>query len=274
VMLRDHSSLRLAVLNACEAGRTDPADPFAGVADTLVRRGIPAVVAMQFEVTDHAAVEFAPALYGALAAGRTVDAAVAEARKAMYTVSPLEWATPVLYLRADDARLFDISDRPAPTVNMAAKRADEGDSLLKEDRYADAESAYRTALGLDSRLARAHAGLGSALREQRRYPEAEGAHREAIRLDPSSAQAHYSLGDVLYETRRYAEAEAAYREAIRLDPSSAQAHYGLGIIMHNAERDAEAEAAYREAIRLDPGSAEMQNNLRELLRSKKWWNKL
>ena len=53
--------------------------------------------------------EFAPALYGALAAGRPVDAAVAEARKAMYTVSPLEWATPVLYLRADDALLFDIT---------------------------------------------------------------------------------------------------------------------------------------------------------------------
>jgi CHAT domain len=113
VILRDHTSLRLAVLNACEAGRTDPADPFAGVADMLVRRGIPAVVAMQFEVSDTAAVEFAPALYGALAAGRPVDAAVAEARKAMFTVSPLEWATPVLYLRTeDDARLFAISRDP------------------------------------------------------------------------------------------------------------------------------------------------------------------
>ena len=108
VMLRDHPSMRVAVLNACQGGRTDPHDPFAGLADTLVRRGIPAVVAMQFEVTDTAAVEFAPALYGALAAGRPIDAALAEARKAMYTVSPLEWATPVLYLRADSARLFDI----------------------------------------------------------------------------------------------------------------------------------------------------------------------
>jgi hypothetical protein len=108
VMLRDHSSMRLAVLNACQAGRTDPHDPFAGVADTLVRRGIPAVVAMQFEITDTAAVEFAPALYGALATGRPIDAAIAEARKAMYIVSALEWATPVLYLRADSARLFDI----------------------------------------------------------------------------------------------------------------------------------------------------------------------
>ena len=116
VMLADHASLRLAVLNACEAGRTDPEDPFAGVAETLVRRGIPAVVAMQFEVSDEAAVELAPALYGALAAGLPVDAAVTEARKAMYTVSPLEWATPVLYLQAGDARLFDIDQDARPVA--------------------------------------------------------------------------------------------------------------------------------------------------------------
>ena len=59
-MLRDHTSLRLAVLNACEAGRTDPVDPFGGVADTLVRRGIPAVIAMQFEVSDKAAMSSRP----------------------------------------------------------------------------------------------------------------------------------------------------------------------------------------------------------------------
>ncbi len=113
VMLRDHTSMRLAVLNACEAGRGDAADPFAGVAYTLVRRGIPAVVAMQFEVSDQASIEFASAFYGAIAQGRPIDSSIAEARKAIYTVSPLEWATPVLYLRADDARLFEIENRAA-----------------------------------------------------------------------------------------------------------------------------------------------------------------
>jgi CHAT domain len=116
VILRDHVSMRMAVLNACEGARTDPGDPFAGVAETLVRRGVPAVVAMQFEFTDQAAVEFAPALYGALAAGLPVDAAVTEARKAVYTISPVEWATPVLHLRANDATLFRLSapTRPSP----------------------------------------------------------------------------------------------------------------------------------------------------------------
>jgi tetratricopeptide (TPR) repeat protein len=265
VMLHDHTSLRLAVLNACEAGRTDPADPFAGVADTLVRRGIPAVIAMQFEVSDDAAVEFAPALYGALAAGRPIDAAVAEARKAMYTVSPLEWATPVLYLRAEDAHLFDITQHAQRPVTTAAVHADEADILLRQHRHADAETAYRTAIVLDPRLPRAHAGLGHALCDLRRYSEAEAACREAIRLDPAHAAAHSTLGGVLNKLKRFPEAEAACREAIRLDPAYAPAHSNLGNILGDTKRYAEAEAACREAIRLDPAYAPAHGNLGNIL---------
>jgi Flp pilus assembly protein TadD len=265
VLLHDHTSLRLAVLNACEAGRTDPTDPFAGVADTLVRRGIPAVIAMQFEVSDDAAIEFAPALYGALAAGRPVDAAVAEARKAIYTVSPLEWATPVLYLRADDALLFDITSHMAQATSTALAHAREGDTLCYQARYASAETEYRIALTQDPRLARAHAGLAFVLSELGRDDEAESSSREAIRLDPALAIAHAALGSALCGLKRYAEAETACREAIRLDPASTWAHNHLGVVLRRTKRYPEAEAAYREAIRLDPGWGMTHNNLGFLL---------
>jgi hypothetical protein len=194
VMLRDHTSIRVAILNACEAGRCDPEDPFAGVADTLVRRGIPAVIAMQFEVTDDAAIEFAPALYGALAAGRPVDAAVAEARKAIYTVSPLEWATPVLYLRADNAQLFDLTE-PMPA---ATGRQSLPDSLSVPQSETPPKPVH-----------------GSA--RQHRYPEAEAVSREAIRPDPSRALAYRNIGFLLGELKRAREAEADIRDADRLD---------------------------------------------------------
>jgi tetratricopeptide (TPR) repeat protein len=277
VMLRDHTSLRVAVLNACEAARTDPADPFAGVADTLVRRGIPAVIAMQFEVSDKAAIEFAPALYGALAAGRPVDAAVAEARKAMYTVSPLEWATPVLYLRADNAHLFDVTqaapaaadggDLPGslPVGPSANRHADQGDNLFRQHRHAEAEAAYRTALAVDPRLARAHTGLGRALYWQSRYQEAEAAYRTAIRLDPGSSLAHSSLGRLLSDLKRHPEAETACRRAIRLDPNHAQVHNNLGDVLRAQKRYPEAETAYREAIRLNSGDFGSYNNLGNIL---------
>ena len=108
-VLRDHKSLRLVVLNACEGARSSRADPFAGVAQTLIRRSVPAVVAMQFEVTDQAAITFASEIYALIAVGDPIDACVAGARKAIYFESnEVEWATPVLYLRSSNSHLFTV----------------------------------------------------------------------------------------------------------------------------------------------------------------------
>jgi hypothetical protein len=108
-ILRDHRSMRLAVLNACEGGRSDRIDPFAGTAQSLIKKKIPAVIAMQFEITDEAAITFAQEFYGAIADGYPVDAALAEARKAIFVQgNGLEWGTPVLYLRSPDGRIFDV----------------------------------------------------------------------------------------------------------------------------------------------------------------------
>jgi len=102
VLFHDHPSLRLVVLNACEEARNSPSDPFAGVATTLVRQGLPAVIAMQFEISDAAAITFATEFYAALALGYPVDQAVAEARKSIYMTNDVEWGTPVVYLRSAD----------------------------------------------------------------------------------------------------------------------------------------------------------------------------
>jgi hypothetical protein len=161
VILRDHSSMRLAVLNACEGARSDPADPFAGVAETLVRRGVPAVVAMQYEFSDIAAIEFAPALYGALAAGLPVDGAVTEARKAVYAVSPLEWATPVLHMRAEDAQLFSLVGAPQPTPPHKADPGPRKDSPLPTSQAGPDPVAQSEPIG-DSRRAGSSAPGGAA----------------------------------------------------------------------------------------------------------------
>jgi len=113
-ILQDHHSLRLVVLNACEGARNSQSDPFAGVAASLVRRGIPAVVAMQFEITDDAALTFAAYFYEALAQGDPVDAAVAHARLGIFASgNDVEWGTPVLFLRSTDGRAFEIQGEQA-----------------------------------------------------------------------------------------------------------------------------------------------------------------
>ena len=122
-LLHDHRSLRLVVLNACEGGRASGADPFAGVAQSLVRQRIPAVIAMQYEISDAAAVTFSREFYGALADGVSLDAALGESRKAMFAEgSGPEWGTPVLYTLSSDGRVFDLRWSPGarPVAPAAA----------------------------------------------------------------------------------------------------------------------------------------------------------
>jgi hypothetical protein len=121
VLLHDHRPLRLVILNACEGARGARDDPFAGTAQSLVQQGVPAVIAMQFEVTDEAAIVLAHEFYSAVADGYPVDAALTEARRAVFTQGRgVEWGTPVLYLRAPDAHIFDIT--PSALVDAASVR--------------------------------------------------------------------------------------------------------------------------------------------------------
>lgn len=107
-LLRDHASLRLVVLNACETAQASTRNAFTGAAQTLMRQTIPAVIAMQFPITDDAAQVFAKTLYGALADRYSIDGALGETRIALASSSDsLEWATPVLFTRVDDGNLFE-----------------------------------------------------------------------------------------------------------------------------------------------------------------------
>ncbi len=111
IMLHDETSIRLVFLNACDTGKLGNLagqDPFAGVATALVMAGVPAVVAMQFPISDPAALAFAECFYPQIAKGVPVDASVAEGRKAIRISYPksMEWATPVLFMRSPDGHLF------------------------------------------------------------------------------------------------------------------------------------------------------------------------
>jgi CHAT domain-containing protein len=109
-LLSQRQSLRLVVLNACQGAMGNKTDLFSSTAATLARRGIPAVLAMQYDITDQAAIELTRGFYGALAAGIPVDESVTQARTSISLGKSrtLEWATPVLYMRAPDGVLFDL----------------------------------------------------------------------------------------------------------------------------------------------------------------------
>ena len=98
------------MLNSCSGAQAAAADVFSSTAASLVRTGVSAVVAMQFAVSDPAAKAFAAGFYQAIAHNRSIAEAVRIGRIGIRGTSEktLEWITPVLYLRGDDAALFEV----------------------------------------------------------------------------------------------------------------------------------------------------------------------
>lgn len=125
------ASLRFVVLVACLAGRESPQKSFAGVGPQLLQLGIPAVAAMQYELTDDDAGHFAAALYGELLSGvcpGAVDAAMGYARSVMYVRAPdsIAFGTPVLWLNSEDGRIFQAAHgAPAPRAHEAPATSDD-----------------------------------------------------------------------------------------------------------------------------------------------------
>jgi tetratricopeptide (TPR) repeat protein len=142
INLRNDPSLRLVVLNACKAGGVSKglvgAEARMGVARSLAKAGIPAIVAMQFSISNGAAIVFAERFYKVLAEERPVDEALTWARIAMQDKLPcgsLEWATPVLYIQTTDGHLFDDLLKPdEATIGVGAETKEtEGDGPLPEE---------------------------------------------------------------------------------------------------------------------------------------------
>ena len=70
---------------------------------------------MQSEVLDTSAIEFTETLYRSLARGNPIEAAVADARKALSTsrVNTIDWAAPVLFLRESaDTVMKEVQEVP------------------------------------------------------------------------------------------------------------------------------------------------------------------
>ena len=103
----DH--LGLVVMATCESAQSDDPQSFLGIAPKLVQRGTPAVIAMQYAVYIKTAKVFLEDFYTSVAAHKPIDWAVQAARNAVsleFGLDNREFATPVLYMRAQDGNVF------------------------------------------------------------------------------------------------------------------------------------------------------------------------
>jgi tetratricopeptide (TPR) repeat protein len=123
--------IRLVVLSGCQTAKAKTSDSFSSVAGALVKKGIPAVIAMQQSIRDDSANIFASRFYRALASGQPVDVALGEARLSMHSPratiensephSLVDWGIPVLITSARDLNLFKLDVAAPPPVPPAPK---------------------------------------------------------------------------------------------------------------------------------------------------------
>lgn len=114
-------SIRLVVLNACEGAKGISQDRFSGVAQSLVRKGIPAVIAMRWAIDDSTAIAAAQSFYAALVKGKILDRAMSAMRKRLIAerAGTYEWANPILFLRARNGRIFKWGPHPLKLLGAA-----------------------------------------------------------------------------------------------------------------------------------------------------------
>ncbi|HEX8596920.1 MAG TPA: CHAT domain-containing protein [Chloroflexia bacterium] len=212
-LLHNHHTLSLAILNACEGARADKADAFAGTGQSLVQQGIPAVIAMQFEITDDAAKTFAYGFYSSLALGQPVEAALTETRLTIFSEDHgLEWGTPVLYMRSVDGRVFNVQQEDAARKQARISELYHAATVaMSAEDWNAARTNWQAILAIDPGHVHATAGLeqvgkqqelgrlyaeGRAHLEAGRWHEALGALSMAQAIDADYRDVSALIGDV------------------------------------------------------------------------------
>lgn len=129
-----NNGVQLAVFNSCRSAYTATSDSLdsgkdRNLAEALVKRGIPGVLAMAERIPDEVALTLTCLLYRNINQGHPIDLSLSRARQGLisaYGSNQLYWALPVLYLTPEfDGYLIDVAgynwdeEQPLPQLNSS-----------------------------------------------------------------------------------------------------------------------------------------------------------
>ncbi len=140
-----------------------------------------------------------------------------------------------------------------------------GESLRNQQKFAEAETAYRHSIEMQPGTWQTWFNLGLTLSSLGKFTEAEAAYRRVIAAEPNMAHAWTNLGNALLGQNRGPEAVEAYQKGVALGPEVAQTHYNLAHALGLQGRLVEAMREYGQTLQFDPNSAEAHTNLGTLL---------
>ncbi|MFT4115473.1 CHAT domain-containing tetratricopeptide repeat protein [Bradyrhizobium sp.] len=264
-------SLRLIVLNCCESARINVGDRFGNPAIGLMKTGwLPAVVAMQFPITDNAAISMSEGFYAALAGNRPIDDAVTLARKFIQEKSRVEWGIPVLYMRSTDGRIFDVEtpqlpanppDDTRPSKEALRQRRDEFLRMLDFPPATIEALEELTRKGqelhglladdneLSVRLAKVYFDLGTLQHKQKQIPKAAASFAYMLKLDPTRPEYSVRRANFNVTIGLYENALTDIAEAIRLKPDNPEFYWIKGIVSMTAAGTDDKRGYLEEAIK-------------------------
>lgn len=123
---------------------------------------------------------------------------------------------------------------------------------MQEERYEDAQEAYRGALEIDSEHPTALRGLALALRRGGDLPAAVRQLERMIEVYPDHALARHDQATMLLEQEIYDQAIAAFEAALELDPDFKEAYFNLAVTLAGRNRWQQAIDRFSEVLRIDP----------------------
>jgi tetratricopeptide (TPR) repeat protein len=136
-----------------------------------------------------------------------------------------------------------------------------GRALANQQRFTEAEAAFREVFTMQPNNADAHGGLADVLLAENRFPEAVEAYGKYLRLAPGNAAAYGSLGRAFIGMDRFEDAVRAFDQAVKLAPRDAEAQMNLGLALTSLGRLDEAIVHYRAGLQIAPNSAPMHSAL-------------
>ncbi len=293
IMLDDaRDSLRLVVLNCCESARINVGEKFGNPAIGVMSGGwLPAVIAMQFPISDRVAIGLSEAFYGALARSSPIDDAVTTARKYIHQEqSRVEFGIPVLYMRSIDGKIFEV-DNPAPTPPPAAVAVNHTHEELQRQREEFMRAAAAPPNSIEElepltrkgqnlvaglkddaqlvkRVARLYHDLGTLQQRQKQTPEAAGSFAYAITLDPQNPEYHVRRANFNALVGRFEIALTDIAAAIAIKPDEAEYYWIKGIICFTASGPQNTRGYLEQAVEAFSTAIEKQRSEPKYLASR------
>ena len=119
------------------------------------------------------------------------------------------------------------------------KNVREGTELYQNEKYTEAEIAYRKSLDVNPRSIEGTYNLGNSLYKQKKFPEAAEQYQllagQGEKLSETSegktrlASVYHNMGNIFMQAKEYDKSIEMYKQSLRLNPKDDETRYNLAL---------------------------------------------